>query len=143
MLLREIEEILDFHVEVDSKLELLFPLFVYSNEFKKLYIMFHDYKFKQYTMTAFNKLDWKLYANGIVGLCTPEIKKIYFKGDFYEGLVAYFDLYKDINRLSNANLLDISNNYKLGFDDIDKKIFLNEFNTEYKYNYNRYYQGMY
>jgi len=134
MTLNKINSIFSFYSTPRKLLVLVFPLFVYSNEFIKLFNLYNKYEFVQYINTVFNQLNWKVLPNGLIVLVDKNIKRIYIKGEMYEGIVAYFDLHQEIYRLQNSKILEISS--ILFNNDIDKDLFMNEFFVDCQYDRN-------
>lgn len=130
MTLKEINDLLSLYSEPKQQLVLTLPLFVYSTDFKRLYNLYHKYYFRQYINTPFNDFDWKVLYNGMIVLIDERINKMYINGELYEGVIAYFDLYREIYRLQNSKITEIAN--ILFNNNVDRGLFMNEFYAGYQ-----------
>lgn len=139
MTIKEFCTAMKFSTSPEPELVLILPEFCYSKEFLKLVEMFKKYKLLGYANTVLNTLNWKFYPNGMLCLQVENLEKLYCGDYFYEGCVAYFDLYDDIYKIPNNTLEKVVLDDKLDFDSIYIQIFLQTFDTSYNRTYG--YQG--
>jgi hypothetical protein len=111
------------------ELKLVLKEIFYSPTFLQAVNTFNDTKLGSYQYNVLDHLDWALSPLGFIILKSTKVQGLYIKGEMYNGIVAYFNLYGVFRRTANENLVQIAK--KLNFDEVDTHIFFKNFHSKY------------